>query len=82
MNRLRIFIRLPPYAQRVNIAIVKAVKMAKPGPLGFELTPIICPHCFRRTVLIFQRDQYECPKCRVVVITSEELHNYYEDARA
>jgi hypothetical protein len=79
---VRLLLRLPPNAQRVNIQIVKGAVMEPVKQTERESSPILCPVCFRRSNYLFSVDLYACPIGHGVVITGEELLAYYEEARA
>jgi hypothetical protein len=74
---MRLYVRLSPYAQHVNI-----VKVSLMEPPVEQTQPILCPHCLRRSVYSFQRDEYSCPVGHGVVITVEQLADYFLDTRS
>jgi hypothetical protein len=80
---LRLYVRLLPDAQRVNIQIVKApLTPVEPDPRPVEgvEAPLLCPQCLRRSRYLCQPDWYTCPVGHGVVITGEELAGYFQDA--
>jgi hypothetical protein len=75
----RLYLRLPPHSQHVNIQIVKVADMTSANLPVRPTTPILCPRCLRRTVYDWQALWYLCP-VHGVVLRDEDLFHYLEDA--
>jgi len=79
---IRFIFRLPPYAQQVNVRIVKRMDPpTDPRLKGEEGTaPLLCPQCLLRSVYVCQRDEYACRVGHGTIITGEELAAWWRDA--